>query len=234
MAGARGVPVDVPDFIREIVEEIAFHARADQKVDKRSGVSQRLPITTLENVVSNAERRALVNNESVAVPRVSDIYASLPSLTGKIELEYEGELKGAEHVARELVRQAIATVFDGHAAMIEGKPIVEWFENGGTLELSDTSPASVLLQAVEPVKGLSRAIAALGVKESRASEPHSASVADFVLEGLCALRKITRTDEGRLLGTPSAGRAKQQEARNLEQLMDDDEPVGKGKKKYYN
>ena len=113
-------PIDsIPDFVREIVEEIAFHARSDQKVDRRSGVSQRLPITTLENVVSNAERRAFVNGESVAVPRVSDIYASLPSLTGKIELEYEGELKGAETVARELVRQAMATVFDGHATQVD-------------------------------------------------------------------------------------------------------------------
>ena len=109
-------PVEVPPFVREIIEEVAFQARLDQKVDKRSGVSQRLPITALENVVSNAERRALLNAEAVAVPRVSDIYASLPSLTGKIELEYEGELKGAESVAKELVRQAVATVFDGHAA----------------------------------------------------------------------------------------------------------------------
>jgi magnesium chelatase subunit I len=87
-----GVPIEVPQFVREVVEEIAFHARADQKVDRRSGVSQRLPITTLEHVVSNAERRAFANNEPVAVPRVSDLYAALPALTGKIELEYEGEL----------------------------------------------------------------------------------------------------------------------------------------------
>ena len=73
-------------------------------MDKRSGVSQRLPISVMENVVSNAERRALVENEPVAVPRVTDIYAALPSMTGKFELEYEGELKGADAVARELVR----------------------------------------------------------------------------------------------------------------------------------
>jgi magnesium chelatase subunit I len=229
-----GLPVVVPDFVREIVEEIAFHARADQKVDRRSGVSQRLPITALENVVSNAERRAIANGEPVAVPRVSDVYASLPSLTGKIELEYEGELKGAEHVARELVRQAVATVFDGHATQVDARPVVEWFENGGTLELSDTAPATVLLERVEPIKGLARAMAALGVRESKPSDPMRAALADFVLEGLCALRKITRTDEGRLLGTPSPGRAKSAEARHLEQLLEDDEPAVKGKKKYYN
>jgi magnesium chelatase subunit I len=234
-ASADGaLPVVVPDFVREIVEEIAFHARADQKVDRRSGVSQRLPITALENVVSNAERRALANGEPVAVPRVSDVYASLPSLTGKIELEYEGELKGAEHVARELVRQAVATVFDGHATQVDARPVVEWFENGGTLELSDTAPAATLLERVEPIKGLTRAMAALGVRETKSSDPMRAALADFVLEGLCALRKITRTDEGRLLGTPSPGRPKSAEARHLEQLLEEDEPAVKGKKKYYN
>ncbi len=99
-------------------------------------MSQRLPITALENVVSNAERRALLQTaKPIAVPRVSDIYASLPSLTGKIELEYEGELKGAEHVARELVRAAVATVFDGRAAQVDTRPVIEWFERGGTLDL---------------------------------------------------------------------------------------------------
>ncbi|MEO8482432.1 MAG: sigma 54-interacting transcriptional regulator [Acidobacteriota bacterium] len=230
----QSLPVVVPEFVREVVEEIAFHARADQKVDRRSGVSQRLPITTLETVVSNAERRALVNGEPVAVPRVSDIYASLPSLTGKIELEYEGELKGAEVVARELVRQAVATVFDGHATTIDSRPIIEWFENGGSLELADTAPADVVLDAVEPIKGLARAMAALGVKDAPSSAPLRASLADFVLEGLCALRKITRTDEGRILGTPSPSRSKGSDPRHLEQLMEDDEPAAKGKKKYYN
>src|SRR3990167_5333767 len=81
--------VDIPDYVREVVEEVAFQARADRKIDKRSGVSQRLPITTLELVVSNAERRALANGETLVVPRVTDIYAALPSITGKFELEYE-------------------------------------------------------------------------------------------------------------------------------------------------
>src|SRR5262245_17628646 len=99
--------VEIPDYIREVVEEVACQARADRKIDKRSGVSQRLPITTLELVVSNAERRALANGEGVVVPRVTDVYAALPSITGKFELEYEGELRGAEQVARDLIRSAV-------------------------------------------------------------------------------------------------------------------------------
>jgi magnesium chelatase subunit I len=227
-----GPSITVPPFVREIVEEIAFQARTDQKVDKRSGVSQRLPITTLENVVSNAERRTLVNAEAVAVPRVSDIYASLPSLTGKIELEYEGELKGAEQVARELVRKAVATVFDGHAVQVDTSPIVQWFDQGGSLELSDTSPAADLLGAIEDIEGFDAVIAALGARP-KDPEPLRAAVADFVLEGLCALKKISRTDEGRLLGVPAPPRPRA-EARNLDELLEDDEPAIKGKKKYYN
>ncbi|HZW74421.1 MAG TPA: sigma 54-interacting transcriptional regulator, partial [Caldimonas sp.] len=129
-----GVPIEVPGFVREVVEEIAFHARADQKVDKRSGVSQRLPITTLEHVVSNAERRALANGEPVAVPRVSDLYAALPALTGKIELEYEGELKGADTIARELIRAAVGRVFSRRFPEVSFQPVIQWFELGGELK----------------------------------------------------------------------------------------------------
>src|SRR5207245_7395595 len=96
---------------KQIVEAIAVKARADQRIDKRSGVSQRLPISCLENVLSNAERRALVTGEEVVVPRVADIYAALPAITGKLELEYEGELKGADTIARDLIRQAIQMIF---------------------------------------------------------------------------------------------------------------------------
>ena len=222
--------VVVPAFIREIVEEIAIHARVDQKVDKRSGVSQRLPITTLESVVSNAERRALVQGESPIVPRVSDINAALPALTGKIELEYEGELKGAESVATELIRQAVATVFDGYAVQADTRPVITWFERGGTLDLTDTSSANELLVAVDPIDGLDRVAAIVGSRPHD-SEPERAAVADFVLEGLCALKKISRTDEGKLFGTPPAQHRKPQTA---EEFPDDETPVRGGKKKYYN
>ncbi len=89
-------PIDIPAYVQEVVEQVAFTAREDKKVDKRSGVSQRLPISAMENVISNAERRALVNGEKMVVPRISDIYAALPAITGKLELEYEGEMKGAD------------------------------------------------------------------------------------------------------------------------------------------
>jgi magnesium chelatase subunit I len=233
-AAAAAMPVDVPEFVREIVEEVAFQARGDQKVDKRSGVSQRLPITALENVVSNAERRALDTGEPVAVPRVSDVYASLPSVTGKVELEYEGELRGAEQVAREIVRAAIATVFDGRAVQADTRPVIAWFERGGTIDLSDTSPAGQVLEAVERIDGFDRVARALGSSD-RASDGVRAAIADFILEGLCALKKISRTETGRLHASPGPSAPRERvDDRTIQSLMEDDEAPVKGKKKYYN
>src|SRR5439155_10562993 len=100
------VDIRIPDYIREVVEQLAFSAREDKRVDKRSGVSQRLPISVLENVASNAERRTIATKEKTVVPRVSDVYAALPAITGKLELEYEGELQGAEAIAKDLIRRA--------------------------------------------------------------------------------------------------------------------------------
>jgi len=108
------IQVEVPDYLRQLVEEIAFQARDDKRVDKRSGVSQRLPITVLESIVSSAEQRATRTREKCVVARIADLYAALPAITGKLELEYEGELKGAETIARELIRTAIGRVFTKH------------------------------------------------------------------------------------------------------------------------
>ena len=117
----------IPKAIREIVEQIAFIAREDKRIDKRSGVSQRLPITVMESVVSNAERRALLNHQSVATPRVSDVYAAIPAITGKIELEYEGEQIGAERVARDLIRKACGEVFGSIFAGIDFRQTLDHF-----------------------------------------------------------------------------------------------------------
>jgi len=232
--GSRSaLSVQVPTFIREIVEEIALQARTDQKVDKRSGVSQRLSITTLENVISNAERRALLQGESAVVPRVSDIYASLSALTGKIELEYEGELKGPENVARELVRGAVATVFDGYSVQADTRPVIEWFDHGGTLELSDTISADGLLAAVDAIDGLPGVITVIGIS-ARESAPLRAAGADFALEGLCALKKISRTEQGRLSGSPERAPRDRPRERTLDDLMEEEQAPKGAKKKYYN
>src|SRR6202522_3396019 len=134
-------PAVIPHYVREIVEQIAFSARDDKKVDKRSGVSQRLPISTLELVVSNAERRALLNGQSPVLSRVSDIYAAMPGITGKIELEYEGEMRGTDTVIKDLIRTAVGKVYDRYFTDIDTEQIELWFKLGGTVKLDDDQPA---------------------------------------------------------------------------------------------
>ena len=226
-ASARAVPIDVPAYIREIVEEVAFQARADSKVDRRSGVSQRLPITALENVVSNAERRALVNGEATVVPRVTDVYAALPSLTGKIELEYEGELRGAAAVASDLVRAAVGNVFMGYVDGVDLRKIVEWFDLGGTLQVTDTTPADQLLSQTKGVQGLHE-LATQATANTERSAPYLASAIDLVLEGLYALKKISRTDDYRYQASESPRRTVR-----AEPALDPTLPTaGAGRKRY--
>ena len=130
-----------PEFISETIEQIAFEARDDQRIDRRSGVSQRFSITALEAAVSNAERRAFLIGEKAVVPRISDIYAALPAMTGKMELEYEGEQIGANRIAKDLIKRACGVIFEGFFLGIDFEPTVKWFDEGNKLLLSDTASA---------------------------------------------------------------------------------------------
>jgi len=225
-----GLELHIPDYVREVVEEVAFQARQDQKIDKRSGVSQRLPISLLENVISNAERRALATGEKVAVPRITDIYAAIPAITGKFELEYEGELKGADNVARELIRGAVASIYDGWYPNADLRQVTEWFDLGGSLQIDDALSSSELLTRTGQVQGLHEAARNGGVGR-RLSEPMLASAVDFVLEGLYAHRKISRSTEGQF---QAAEQARQRPSRPIDSLSERDLPLTGNKKKYYN
>jgi magnesium chelatase subunit I len=189
----NGHPLTLPQYIREIVEQIAFCAREDKKVDKRSGVSQRLPISCLEIVISNAERRAIVNSESKVVPRISDIYAALPAITGKLELEYEGELRGGDTVARELIRSAIARTYDKYFGEASAETIVQWFDLGGQIKLSDTAPAKEAISGLRQIQGLFERLNS--VQENSNSPEEQVSAAEFFLEGLYAHKRIGRSEE---------------------------------------
>ncbi len=226
----RSADLEVPEFVREVVEEIAFQAREDKKIDKRSGVSQRLPISLLENVVSNAERRALVAGESMTVPRVTDIYAALPAITGKFELEYEGELRGADNVARDVIRAAVGNVFSGYFAGADLRQVTDWFDLGGSLQIDDTLPAAELLKRTSEVQGLHELTHHAGIKNP-AKPPLVASAVDFILEGLYAQKKITRSDEWQYQGAEPARRAPRTAQ---EPLIEREIPMPGNKKKYYN
>jgi magnesium chelatase subunit I len=189
-----GINVEVPEYLRQVVEEIAFQAREDKRVDRRSGVSQRLPITTLESLVSSAEQQAARTGETHAVARITDLYAALPAITGKMELEYEGELKGAEVVARELIRTAVGRVFSKHFGEVSFQPVVQWFEAGGELKIPELLSTSQRFQQLAKVQGLMDNIGKLGVG-NRKDEGQAAAAAEMILEGLWAHRRIGRSEE---------------------------------------
>ena len=189
-----GYFVEVPDYLRELVEEIAFQARDDKRVDKRSGVSQRLPISVLESVVSNAEQRAARIGEKASVARVADVYSALPSVTGKLELEYEGELKGADTVARELIRTAIGRVFSRRFAEVNFQPVVQWFELGGELKLAELASTSDRYKQLANIKDLVDHVDRLGVKDKK-DHGQASAAAEMILEGLWAHRRIGRSEE---------------------------------------
>jgi len=188
-----GKKVEVPNYLRQVVEEIAFQAREDKRVDRRSGVSQRLPITTLESLVSSAEQRAARTGEKSVVARVADVYAALPAITGKMELEYEGELKGADTIARELIRTAVGRVFSKHFAGVDFQPVIQWFELGGELKLPELATTNERHEQLSKIQGLMDQVGKLGVENRK--DPGTAAAAEMILEGLWAHRRIGRSEE---------------------------------------
>ncbi len=185
----------IPEFLREVVEQIAFEARDDQRVDKHSGVSQRLPITVIESVISNAERRSLLTGEDKIVPRVSDLYAAIPSMTGKMELEYEGEQIGATRVAKDLIKRAAGEVFEGYFVGIDFARTVQWFDQGNNLRLADTASAEECRRLLDAVPDLiETSLIPFDFKKS--DQAQLVAACEFVLEGLYAGNKISRNEEG--------------------------------------
>jgi magnesium chelatase subunit I len=193
--------VEIPIYIREIVEEVAFQAREDKRVDRRSGVSQRLPISALENVSSSAEQRAVRSRDSAAVARVSDVYFAIPAMTGKFELEYEGEMRGAETIARELIRAAVGKMFSKYFADARLQPVVQWFEMGGELKVPTNASSAELLNQLKRIPGLFDHLDALGVR-AKADAATLTSAAEFILEGLWAHKRINRSEERGFFAEP--------------------------------
>jgi magnesium chelatase subunit I len=164
------------------------------------------------------------------VPRITDIYQALPSMTGKFELEYEGELRGAEQIARDLIRSAVGSVFTGVFDGVDTRAVVEWFDLGGSLPLSDCSPADTVVTQARGVQGLLDLAQKAGLPGG-APAPLVASAVDFVLEGLYAQKKISRSDER---GYAAADVTPRRPTRREEQQLEEEIQIPRGKKKYYN
>ncbi|MCK6473574.1 MAG: magnesium chelatase [Planctomycetes bacterium] len=206
---ARGgdVHVHIPAWLRETVDDVAFAARKSEFLDQSSGVSARLPITLLENIVSNAERRGLLTGEAKVCVRPVDFQQAVSAVTGKIELVYEGEQEGAANVARHLIGRAIKSAFDRRlpdaykseareakedAAFGPYKLVVNHFAKGGTVDVRDTAPAAETLSMLRAVDGLEALARKHLPMEDEALE--LASAMEFVLEGLHQSRLLAKDD----------------------------------------
>ena len=177
--------VRIPDFVARAVERVAFLARRDPRVDPASGVSQRLAIALLEQVAAGAEARALSQGEApLARPR--DVYGGLSAITGKLELEYEGELVGAEALARELIARAFAEEWGERPGL---EAVAAWFEEGRVLELPDAAEAAwARVREVEPLFALTAPHAATAAE--------GAAWAEFALEALVGRGLLRRAEAG--------------------------------------
>jgi magnesium chelatase subunit I len=195
-----GIRIHIPDFIREIIEKAAFEARDSEYVDQKSGVSTRMTITALEQVVSSAERRAILNDESETTVRVADLFHMVPALTGKIELVYEGEQEGAISVAKHILGKAISGIFklnfpDPQAKNDEQKSvykeITDWFANGNEINISDTLTNKEYDKALKQVAGLDTL-----VKKYVSNNPKEEINAwkDLVLESLHQNSMLSKQD----------------------------------------
>jgi magnesium chelatase subunit I len=148
----------------------------------------------MEAIVSNAEQRAARNRESHAAARIADVYAAIPTMTGKMELEYEGELKGADNISREIVRAAVGKVFTKYFSEVNFQPTIQWFEMGGEMKVPEAAPAAEHLSALRGIQGLMENVGRLGV-QNKSDAPLAAAAGEFILEGLWAHKRISRSEE---------------------------------------
>ena len=194
--------VAVPELVRELVERVAFVARDSELVDQSSGVSARVPISALELLVSNLERRAWATGDDPVLPRLADLHMLLPALTGKVEMVYEGEQEGPEVVARRLLGEAAKRVFAERLPAVEKAAgsggeddkgpyaaMLKWFAEGNEVTLSDEQSWEEYLAELRRVPGL------LALATEHAREPEERGLlAELVLEGLHQHLKLARED----------------------------------------
>jgi len=199
----KGVGIEIPEFIRDLIEEVAFQARGSEYVNQTSGVSARVSISAYENFLSNIERRALKNGDNDFFPRMCDIYSIIPAITGKIELVYEGEQEGPLLVSYNLIGSAIKSVFNRHFPKPskerahadkrdDGNPyeaITDYFSSGKRLEISDRLPFGEYKNRLESIAGLKEVVRKYFKSES---EREMLLRMEFVLEALHQNNMISR------------------------------------------
>jgi magnesium chelatase subunit I len=183
----------VPQFLKDILAQITFEARASNEINQSSGVSVRVTINNLETVTSNAEKRAVINGENEIVPRLSDLHSAYASTAGKIELEYVGEDKKEDDLIERLVNRAVLKIFDHHLKVEDLKLVIAYFEEGWGVEVSDRSPSSEYMDALREVPGLREAVMQLGPFETPGL---MAAASEFIFEGLHLHQKLNKERQG--------------------------------------
>src|SRR6202167_4424124 len=187
------MPLRVPLFMKEILAQVTFEARASNEINQASGVSVRVTINNYESVISNAEKRAIVIGDHEIVPRLSDLHSLYASTAGKIEIEYVGEDKKDDDLIERLINRAVLKVFDRYVKLEDLKLVIAYFDDGWGVEVSDTAPPAEYLDALREVPGLREAIDRLGVLETPGL---MATAREFIYEGLHLHQKLNKERQG--------------------------------------
>jgi magnesium chelatase subunit I len=212
-----GIELAMPDWFRELVEEVAFAARNSEYVNQASGVSARMSISLLENVLSNMERRAITQGEKKVYPRIGDLHTAVTAITGKVELVYEGEQQGAAIVARKIIGEAVKETFhrwfpdpapkkkkqkkDQESEELPPsrqepspfQPVLAWFSKGNTVETSDELTHDDYVKRLEKVTGLKE----IAAKHLDLKDGDGVALGmEFVLEGLHQHSMVSKREEG--------------------------------------
>jgi magnesium chelatase subunit I len=199
LSPSQRTAVEADSLVKDLVEQIAFEARNSEYIDKKSGVSARLTISAYENLISNAERRMIINGEKSTSVRICDFLGVIPAITGKIELVYEGELEGPAKVANILIGKAIKTMLlqffpDPEKSKKSKKAnpyneVVGWFASGNTLSVLDDLPFAEYKKALTSVSGLKDLVKQL---HPRVSENQQLLLMEFVLHGLAEYSQLNK------------------------------------------
>ncbi|MBI3195474.1 MAG: magnesium chelatase [Ignavibacteriae bacterium] len=208
-----GREIHIPYFFKQIIEQIAFEARKSEYVDQKSGVSARLTISAMENLVSNAERRAIINHEETIVPRICDLQHVLPAMTGKVELVFEGEQEGSAKVSKALIGKSVREIFKlyfpdplarkpvrgqtpeqkNRMEDSEYQSIIRWFESGNSIQIADDMKFDIYAGELNKVRGL-RETTLKFMKAVEINKYVLASSMEFLLDGLHQFSKIAKDE----------------------------------------
>ena len=192
----------MPSFLRETVEEIAFQARSSEFIDQTSGVSTRMTIAAMENLVSQVEKRCILQGKRSVVPRMCDLAAVIPAMTGKLELVYEGEQEGEVKVAEALIGRAVKEVFGHYFPAVYGedgevdehgacyREVLAWFEEGKTVEISGHHGRQIILWRAERRRRVAEA--GRPVTSDTENRAELSVAMEFLLEGLHQHSRISK------------------------------------------